>query len=135
MAEELLKVQTVNDSIVDETSDDDTEDVGYEADIHFERINIFKITRGVCRTLMGPCPHASCRFNLLSDEKGRSGSKQGNISHRDLSEPYVLTLAERGGMTLEEVAHTLGITRERVRQIEFAALRKLNIRLANQVID
>jgi len=32
-------------------------------------------------------------------------------------------------MTLEAVAHTMGITRERVRQIEATALRKLKHRL------
>ncbi len=41
------------------------------------------------------------------------------------SESCALDLAERGGMTLQEVAEVLGVTRERIRQLESKALRKL----------
>lgn len=39
-----------------------------------------------------------------------------------------------GGMTLEEVARALGLTRERVRQIEVSAIRKLRYALAQRHI-
>jgi DNA-directed RNA polymerase sigma subunit (sigma70/sigma32) len=44
-------------------------------------------------------------------------------------ESCALEAAELGGMTLEEIASRLSITRERVRQIELGALTKLWLRL------
>lgn len=41
------------------------------------------------------------------------------------TESCVLDMADKGGMTLEEVGEVMGITRERVRQIEEVALFKL----------
>lgn len=38
----------------------------------------------------------------------------------------------KGGMTLEEVARAMGLTRERVRQIEANAIRKLRYELAQR---
>lgn len=40
----------------------------------------------------------------------------------------VLDMADRGGMTLAQVAAVLNCTRERIRQVEFVALEKLHKR-------
>ena len=39
------------------------------------RINLYKITRGACRKLPGPCPHAVCRFNLTAERRDNRGAK------------------------------------------------------------
>lgn len=62
-----------------------------------------------------PCPRVQCRYHL-GDLAGPSV---------DISETCALDLADRGGMTLQDVARHLGISRERVRQIEEVGLRKL----------
>jgi DNA-directed RNA polymerase sigma subunit (sigma70/sigma32) len=41
------------------------------------------------------------------------------------TESCVLDVADRGGATLDQVGQILGITRERIRQIEAKALRRL----------
>ena len=43
----------------------------------------------------------------------------------ELDETCVLDVADRGGVTLEEVGAILNLTRERIRQIEFKGLAKL----------
>lgn len=45
------------------------------------------------------------------------------------------TFAARGGMKLEEIAATIGVTRERVRQIEAVALRKLRRACEREGLD
>lgn len=47
------------------------------------------------------------------------------------SESCVLDIADRQGATLDEVGEILGITRERLRQIEAFVLRKIRRRPAN----
>ncbi|MGD0837240.1 MAG: sigma factor-like helix-turn-helix DNA-binding protein [Polyangia bacterium] len=93
------------------------------------RINIFKITRGGCRKLPGPCPHAVCRFNLTSERRDSRGAKPASVHLPVVREACALEAAEQGGMTLEEIALRLSLTRERVRQIELGALKKLWARL------
>jgi hypothetical protein len=83
------------------------------------RINLYKVTRGTCRRPPGPCPHTLCRYHL-ADRK--------NLDN--LPEPCSLVLAEQGGMTLEAVAESLGLTRERIRQIEQRALKKTRLAIA-----
>lgn len=70
-------------------------------------------TRGDCQaggvSAYRPCPWMECRFHIAGSEE---------VS-------CVLDVAEQGGVTLEDVGRYLGVTRERIRQIETIALRKL----------
>lgn len=68
------------------------------------------------------CVHVSCRYHLAHpDRDGRPLS-----ATRDCA----LAVANEGPHTLEEIARILGLTRERVRQIEEAAMAKLERRAA-----
>ena len=93
------------------------------------RINLYKITRGACRKLPGPCPHAVCRFNLTAERRDNRGAKPAELHLPVVREACALEAAEQGGMTLEEIATRLSLSRERVRQIELGALKKLWARL------
>ncbi|MBN2575817.1 MAG: hypothetical protein JXP73_14720 [Deltaproteobacteria bacterium] len=93
------------------------------------RINIYKITRGACRRLQGPCPHTMCRFNLTSERRDSRGARPTQPHFPVVRETCALEAAEHGGMTLEDIALRLSLTRERVRQIELGALKKLWARL------
>jgi hypothetical protein len=64
-----------------------------------------------------PCPWRACRWHLTPRD----------ADDVDESRPTcTLDVADRGGsVPFEEIAAVLGITRERVRQIETAALRKV----------
>ena len=58
----------------------------------------------------------------------RTGSIKTNypdVQVWEMPRTCALDEADRGGMTLEDVADTLNLTRERIRQIETNALRKL----------
>jgi hypothetical protein len=93
------------------------------------RINIYKVTRGACRKLAGPCPHTVCRFNLTTERRDNRGAKPAQAHLPVVRETCALEAAEYGGMTLEAIAERLSLTRERVRQIELGALKKLWARL------
>ena len=99
------------------------------------RINIYKITRGACRRLAGPCPHAVCRFNLTAERRDNRGTKATQFHLPVVHETCALEAAENGGMTLEEIASRLSLTRERVRQIELGALKKLWARLGCDEVE
>ena len=92
-------------------------------------INLHEITDGACRKLPGPCPHTVCRFNLTAERRDNRGAKPAEMHLPVVREACALEAAERGGMTLEEIATRLSVTRERVRQIELVALTKLWQRL------
>ena len=92
-------------------------------------INLYEITRGACRTLPGPCPHSVCRFNLTAEHRDNRGAKPTETRLPVVREACTLEAAELGGMTLEDVAARLALSRERVRQIESGALAKLSLRL------
>lgn len=86
-------------------------------------------TRGHCAEGSRPCPRVSCRHNLFLDVEARGAIKVTfpDLEPEDLVESCALDVADQGGITLEEVAVMLNITRERVRQIEVRALSKVLI--------
>ena len=88
-------------------------------------INLHEITGGACRKLPGPCTRTLCRFNLTSELRDNRGGKPSERLLPVVREACALEAAERGGMTLTEIATRFALTRERVRQIEAGALLKL----------
>lgn len=79
-------------------------------------------TRGDCETYIKPlqelgvgCPMTQCRWHLLRDSHRTELPADGCCA---------LDVADRGGETLQEVGELLGVSRERVRQLEAVALRR-----------
>lgn len=73
-----------------------------------------------------PCLFISCRYSLYLD-RSETGSIIINFPHLEpaqmpADQSCALDLADRGPMTLEEVAVVTNLTRERIRQVEFKAL-------------
>lgn len=86
-------------------------------------------SRDECRSGIRPCPWVSCRFHLYLDVNPRTGSLKLNFPDREpheLSCSCALDVAEDGGLTLEDVGALLNLTRERARQLEAMALRKVH---------
>lgn len=89
-------------------------------------------TRGDC--LSGgsnaerPCAFVSCRYHLALDVDPYNGAIKENFADAELAEmpgTCALDVADLGELTLEDVSAMMNITRERVRQIEESALRKI----------
>jgi hypothetical protein len=88
-------------------------------------------TRGEC--LAGehaarPCPFVSCKHHLYLDVDERTGSIKLNfpkLEPWELKESCTLDVAERDGVTLQDIGGAMNVTRERIRQIEARALVKL----------
>ena len=75
-----------------------------------------------------PCPWASCRHHLAFDVNHRTGSIKTNFPDTeiaDMAETCELDVADRLGLTLDEVAELLNLTRERIRQLEQRGLAKI----------
>lgn len=85
-------------------------------------------TRSECKDGIRPCPFVGCRFHLYLDVKSSTGTLKLNFPGMEVWEmPFTcaLDVSDMGGRTLEEVGQILNMTRERVRQLESSALRKL----------
>lgn len=88
-------------------------------------------SRGECQEAARPCPYVSCRYHLYLDVDVDSGSLKVNfpdLEPWELEETCALDVADRGGVTLEEVGALIHVTRERTRQIEAQALRRARVR-------
>ncbi|MFA6605108.1 MAG: sigma factor-like helix-turn-helix DNA-binding protein [Patescibacteria group bacterium] len=83
-------------------------------------------TRGECRGASRPCPWVSCPYHLAI-EVTEAGSVRldWRFLVGELRETCALDVADRGGLSLEAIGALLGLTRERVRQLEMSGLAKL----------
>lgn len=86
------------------------------------------VSRSTCREAKRPCLYVSCRYHLYLDVNPSTGSIKLNFPDKqvwELEESCALDVAERGGVTLEEVGAIMNLTRERIRQVEVSGLGKL----------
>jgi hypothetical protein len=85
-------------------------------------------SRSECRDAKRPCLYVSCRYHLYLDVNPVTGSIKLNFPDKkvwELEETCALDVAERGGITLEDVGDIMNLTRERIRQVEVSGLEKL----------
>jgi hypothetical protein len=83
---------------------------------------------GQCQNVERPCPFVSCEHHLYLDVNPQSGAIKLNFPHLEvweMAETCALDVADRGGITLEEVGAILNLTRERIRQVEVRGLGKI----------
>lgn len=86
--------------------------------------------RTQCREGVRPCPYVSCKHHLYLDVNPETGSIKLNFPHLEvweMADTCSLDVAERGGITLEEVGEIMNLTRERIRQVEVRGLLKLKM--------
>lgn len=90
------------------------------------------LLRGECESDERPCPFVSCRHHLAFEPTLRGGlavafpellDDEDGIRLEELPRTCSLDVADEGPRDAQAVAELLGITRERVRQIEMRALR------------
>jgi hypothetical protein len=87
-------------------------------------------TREECRGEVRPCPWVACKHHLYLDINPETGSIKINfpdLEPWELKHTCALDVAERGGITLEEVGEIMNLTRERIRQVEVRGLLKLKM--------
>jgi hypothetical protein len=85
-------------------------------------------TRAECLAMPRPCPFVSCEHHLYLDVNPDSGAIKLNFPHLEvweMAETCSLDVADRGGITLEDVGAILNLTRERIRQVEVRGLVKI----------
>lgn len=91
----------------------------------FAIVDVYDETSGACTRLAGPCESTVCRHALV--ERTSLGRLRDRHRSQDLATNCSIREARANpdGMTLEIVAGKIGLTRERVRQIESQGLQKL----------
>ena len=85
-------------------------------------------TRADCASGARPCMFISCKHHLYLDVNPTTGSIKLNFPDKEIwemEETCALDVADRGGITLEEVGAIMNLTRERIRQVETRGLLKL----------
>jgi hypothetical protein len=85
-------------------------------------------SRADCATGQRPCMFISCKHHLYLDVNPTTGSIKLNFPDKEIwemAETCALDVADRGGITLEEVGAIMNLTRERIRQVETRGLLKL----------
>jgi hypothetical protein len=90
-------------------------------------------TRAECLAMPRPCPFVSCEHHLYLDVNPDSGAIKLNFPHLEvweMAETCSLDVADRGGITLEDVGAILNLTRERIRQVEVRGLVKIRTKNA-----
>ena len=81
-------------------------------------------TRADCADIPRPCPYVSCTQHLFLDVKPNGNIRINfpRLEPDQLVDSCALDLAEREGMTLEEVGDAIGVTREMIRQMQVIIL-------------
>ncbi len=85
-------------------------------------------SRADCINSPRPCVFVSCKYNLYLDVNPETGSVKTNFPDKEIWEleyTCALDVAEKGGITLEEVGEIMNLTRERIRQVETRGLEKV----------
>jgi hypothetical protein len=85
-------------------------------------------SRADCAQGPRPCMFVSCKHHLYLDVNPATGSIKLNFPDKEIweiGETCALDVADRGGITLEEVGSIMNLTRERIRQVETRGLLKL----------
>lgn len=85
-------------------------------------------TRGDCMGEMRPCPWVGCKQHLYLDVNPVTGAIRiafPDLEPWELEHTCALDVADRGGITLEEVGQITNVSRERIRQVETIALLKI----------
>ena len=85
-------------------------------------------SRAECAGGPRPCMYISCKHHLYLDVNPATGSIKLNFPDKEIwemGETCALDVADRGGITLEEVGTIMNLTRERIRQVETRGLLKL----------
>jgi hypothetical protein len=85
-------------------------------------------SRADCASGPRPCMFISCKHHLYLDVNPSTGSIKLNFPDKEIwemEETCALDVADRGGITLEEVGAIMNLTRERIRQVETRGLLKL----------
>lgn len=85
-------------------------------------------SRADCANAQRPCMFVSCKHHLYLDVNPGTGSIKLNFPDKEIwemDETCALDVADRGGITLEEVGTIMNLTRERIRQVETRGLLKL----------
>jgi hypothetical protein len=85
-------------------------------------------SRADCATGPRPCMFVSCKHHLYLDVNPSTGSIKLNFPDKEIWEmeqTCALDVADKGGITLEEVGTIMNLTRERIRQVETRGLLKL----------
>lgn len=93
-------------------------------------------TREDCKSMQRPCPFVSCSHHLYLDVNPESGAIKLNFPHLEvweMAETCSLDVADRGGITLEEVGAILNLTRERIRQVEVRGLTKIKLHTGDEL--
>jgi hypothetical protein len=89
------------------------------------------VSRAECASgEMRPCPWVACKHHLYLDINPETGSIKINfpdLEPWEMKQTCALDVAERGGITLEEVGEIMNLTRERIRQVEVRGLLRLKM--------
>lgn len=86
--------------------------------------------RSDCVDAPRPCLFVSCKYNLYLDVNPRTGSVKLNFPDKEIWEldyTCALDVADKGGITLEEVGSIMNLTRERVRQVESRGIQGMKV--------
>jgi hypothetical protein len=120
------------------------DDLRCEALLYPERNYWRPRRRSDCDNVQRPCPYVACRHNLYLEEGQTPESIIFNFPEQEpwqVKTSCVLDLVEQHpeGLTLEQVGRVLGVTRERVRQIEKSgvkrAVRRADPSIAEELVE